>query len=77
MVGPHGFSNRFNEYNFIENGLWDYHMIDENGKEYHNQTEVQFKMNFEDEVVYNALKDFVPEKNEENFDRLETILNSL
>ena len=110
--GPHGFSNRFNEFNFVENGLWDYHMIDENGKEYHNQsifktilpnskiianhisaplfefeidfikitdkqTEVQFKMNFEDEVVYNALKDYVPEKNEENFDRLETILNSL
>ena len=36
--GPHGFANRFNEFNFCENGLWDYHMIDTNGKEYHNQT---------------------------------------
>lgn len=110
--GPHGFTNRFNEFNFCENGLWDYHMIDTNGKEYHNQTifktilpyskiiaehisapffefevefikikegqtEVHFKMNFEDEVVYNALKDYVPEKNDENFDRLEKILTTL
>jgi uncharacterized protein YndB with AHSA1/START domain len=110
--GPHGFTNRFNEFNFREEGLWDYHMIDSNGKEYHNQTifktilpnskiianhisapffefeidfikineqqtEVHFKMKFEDELVYNALKDYVPEKNEENFDRLEIILASL
>jgi uncharacterized protein YndB with AHSA1/START domain len=107
--GPHGFSNRFNEFNFEENGLWDYIMFDEMGKEYHNQmifkkiepnkiivaehisapkfqfeilfnritsqtTEVLFKMNFEDEEIYKALKNYVPEKNEENFDRLENIL---
>lgn len=108
--GPHGFTNKFNEFNFKEDGLWDYIMIDELGKEYHNQvkfkeiipnakivanhisapvfqieidfkevsglqTEVHFKMNIDDEVVYNALINFVPEKNEENFDRLEAILN--
>ena len=108
--GPHGFTNRFNEFNFKENGLWDYIMIDESGKEYHNQVifkeiipntkivadhisapafeieidfikisnqqvEIQFKMNFNDEVVYNALINFVPEKNEENFERLEAVLN--
>lgn len=107
--GPNGFSNKFNEFNFKENGLWDYIMIDEFGKEYPNQMifreinpynkiiadhisppifqieieflkvseqqcELQFKMNFEDEVVFNALKNYVPEKNEENFDRLEKIL---
>ena len=107
--GPHGFTNRFNEFNFKENGLWDFIMIDELGKEYPNQiiykeilpnkrivadhinaplfqieidfkeitplqTEIQFKMNFDDEVVYNALKNYVPEKNEENFDRLERTL---
>ena len=84
-------------------------MIDENGKEYHNQmifqkiilstkiiarhisapafeieidfikfaenqTEIQFKMNFEDEAVYNSLVNYVPEKNEENFDRLQALL---
>ena len=31
-------------------------------------------MKFEDDVVYNALKNYVPEKNEENFERLENIL---
>jgi uncharacterized protein YndB with AHSA1/START domain len=35
--GPHGFSNKFNEFTFAENGLWDYIMIDELGVEYHNQ----------------------------------------
>ena len=107
--GPHGFSNKFNEFTFAENGLWDYIMIDELGVEYHNQmifkeiypnkkivadhisdpafrveieflkitsqqSEVFFKMKFEDDVVYNALKNYVPEKNEENFERLENIL---
>jgi len=107
--GPNGFSNRFNEFTFEENGLWDYIMIDEMGKQYPNQmifkkiepnkiivadhitapkfqveisfnkittqkTEVLFKMNFEDEEIYKALLNYVPEKNEENFDRLENIL---
>lgn len=107
--GPHGFTNRFNTFEFQEQGVWDFVMIDEQGKEYHNiniyktiipnskiianhilapvfeieidfikiaavETAVQFKMNFEDEVVYNALINYVPEKNEENFDRLESVL---
>lgn len=107
--GPHGFTNRFNEFNFSENGLWDFYMIESNGKEYHNQivfkqiiankkivathvnapvfefevdfikisnlqTELQFKMSFEDENIYKALVSFVPEKNQENFDRLESVL---
>jgi hypothetical protein len=107
--GPHGFTNKFNAFAFEENGVWDFVMIDEQGKEYHNinifqtiipnakiiakhvlapifeieidflkiseaQTEIKFKMNFEDEVTYNALVNYVPEKNEENFDRLEAIL---
>jgi len=33
-------------------------------------------MHFRDEVVYNALIGFVPEKNEENFDRLEAVLSA-
>lgn len=107
--GPHGFKNKFLEFDFSENGLWDFIMMDESGKEYPNQirfkeivpnekikaahlnppifdieinfiqlgpeqTEVQFKMIFDDEVVYNALKNYVPEKNQENFDRLEAVL---
>lgn len=107
--GPYGFTNRFSSFSFEENGVWDFMMIDEAGKEYYNmiifqkivpntkiianhisapefeieidfhkvsadQTEVQFKMNFENEVIYNALVGFVPEKNEENFDRLEAVL---
>ena len=31
-------------------------------------------MNFEDEEIYKALLNYAPEKNEENFDRLENIL---
>jgi len=34
--GPHGFTNRFNTFSFEENGVWDFMMIDEQGKEYHN-----------------------------------------
>ena len=107
--GPHGFTNRFTEFAFEEGGLWDFMMIDEIGKEYHNQivfkeitpeknikarhvsapvfdiditfipisdaqTEVQFQMIFEEEKVFTSLKDFVTEKNEENFDRLGVVL---
>lgn len=41
------------------------------------QSEVIFRMLFEEERVYNSLKDFCREKNEENFDRLEVVLEAM
>jgi hypothetical protein len=42
-----------------------------------NSTKLTFKMIFPDEEVYKKLRDFCAEKNEENFDRLETELNKM
>lgn len=39
-----------------------------------NQTEFIFQMHFDSEELYQKLKGHVPEKNEENIDRLETEL---
>lgn len=41
------------------------------------QTRVTFKMTFDSAAACNKLKGFVPEKNEENFDRLETELEKM
>lgn len=41
------------------------------------QTKLTFKMVFEEENLYNNLKSFVLEKNEENFDRLENVLKNI
>ncbi len=39
-----------------------------------NETKVVFKMIFDDEKLYNTINNFAPEKNEENFDKLEQVL---
>jgi uncharacterized protein YndB with AHSA1/START domain len=36
-----------------------------------------WKMVFEDEKTYDSLKDFITEKNEENLNRLETVLSNM
>jgi uncharacterized protein YndB with AHSA1/START domain len=41
------------------------------------QTALSFKMVFESAAACNKLKSFVPEKNEENFDRLEQLLKNI
>lgn len=38
------------------------------------QTKVVFKMIFDNEKLYNTIMAFAPEKNEENFDKLEQLL---
>lgn len=39
-----------------------------------NKTKVVFQMIFDNEKLYNTINAFAPEKNEENFDRLEGVL---
>lgn len=39
-----------------------------------NQTKVIFRMQFDSEEACNKLKQYVPDKNEENFDKLENLL---
>ena len=108
--GPHGFTNRFETFEFRPGGHWIFDMVDEKGKAYPNHgvfkeivtdkmitwtrlsqpifgMEVSFealdddrscftfRMLMPDERLYNTFMTFAPEKNEENFDRLEQVLN--
>ena len=107
--GPHGFTNRFEKFEFFPGGHWVFDMIDENGKAYfnhamfmeiipdariswtrlsqpifnmeirfvaldHDRTRFSFLMSMPDERIYNTFMTFAPQKNEENFDRLEEVL---
>lgn len=42
-----------------------------------NQTKIVFKMIFDGPKDYNTILKFAPEKNEENFDRLEVVLKQM
>lgn len=54
-----------------------FYMIVEFEKLDENRTGFSFRMRFTDEKLYNTILNFAPEKNEENFDRLEAELEKM
>ena len=85
MHGPDGVGNYPNEATFLEvipqkRLVWDrqsqphFHTFVE-FEDLGEQTRINWVMAFDDERVYNSMIKFVPEKNEENLDRLEAFLN--
>lgn len=84
MHGPDGVGNYPNEATFLEvipqkRLVWNrqsqpFFYTFAEFEHLGNQTRINWIMAFEDERVYNSMIKFVPEKNEENLDRLEAFL---
>ena len=86
MHGPDGVGNYPNEATFLEiipqkRIVWDrqsqpfFHTFIEL-EDLGDKTRINWIMAFEDERVYNSMIKFVPEKNEENLDRLAAFLEN-
>ncbi len=106
--GPDGFTNEFEDFNFVEGGSWKFVMVGPDGKRYANAstfervekphllviahispprfqltvrlaseaggTQLTWSQTFEDPVVAQSIKHIVEPANEQNLNRLASIL---